>query len=169
MNEIEAQQFIEMEVLTRFPDWKPSPTELADFAYYLKPLDIQVVRQAVRQHAAESNWKRPVLKKILEHAAACRPKVERQAKPARPEPTVFVGLIESDTTLLAGYFQPVEPLPPINDPAVLLRLAESLVKLLKDAYGGRWQIFQDTSFSVMNRWRKDIRLCKPIIGDESRI
>jgi len=172
MNEIEVQQFIEAEVLTRFPDWKPNSTELADFAYYLKPFDVPTARQAVRAHAAESNWKRPVLKKILEHASDCRPKVQQQAKPARPEPTVFVGLLKSDTTLLAGYFQPVELPTPTNDPDVLLRAAEGLLERLMNTYGGTWQIFQQTTFAKMVLWRNQMRLgrhSEVINCDELRI
>jgi len=174
MTESEAQHFVETEILTRFPDWKPNPTELADFAFYLKPLDVQTARQAVRQHAAESNWKRPILKKIIDHASACRPKVQRQAKPARPEPTVFVGLIRPapGSTLLAGYFQPVEPLTPTNDPDTLLRAAEGLLERLMNTYGGTWQIFQQTTFAKMVLWRNQMRLgrhSEVINCDELRI
>jgi hypothetical protein len=77
MMHVEAQEFIDREMRTRWPDWDPTAAQVSDWIEWLRPHPIAIALSAVRQHAAESRWKIPAPDKIL---AACKASLRPTAR-----------------------------------------------------------------------------------------
>jgi len=94
MMHIEAQDFIDREMRTRWPDWEPTTAQIADWVQWLLPHGVSAALDAVRQHAAESRWKVPTPKDIL---AALKPRTARpfgRNADERPIPTTCLVLTD---------------------------------------------------------------------------
>ncbi|MDD5134937.1 MAG: hypothetical protein PHP01_05955 [Phycisphaerae bacterium] len=162
MTGIETDTFIEKELLPRWPDFKPSGVELADFKFFLAPADNVTALRAVRQHASESNWKRPVLKKILEHIARLSPKPaavaarRRRVKIQRDWPRYYLSAIGGRPgdcgCYRKGRIMLVDVPSGLTSEAEYKSVENFMQKTIK-VYGGKWQIVVVKNWEEMKKFR----------------
>lgn len=160
MNLCETNEFIETQLLTRWPEFKPSNVELSDLKFYLQPVDDATALKAVRQHAIESNWKRPVLKKILDYAAEFSPKLKAAAvvKIQREWPRHYLRCVSSDS----GYYRRGRDML-VDVPSGLTseqeyKCVENFMQRTIEVYGGKWQIVVVRNSKEMIEFRKGAKI-----------
>jgi len=81
MDASQAREFFDTQLCPRWPDWKPTPAQTADWIEWLAPLDWQATLKAVRNHAAASRYKAPIAADILASARAAMPPRPKSSQP----------------------------------------------------------------------------------------
>lgn len=156
MTGIEIDAFIEKELLPRWPDFKPSSVELADFKFFLTPANSVIALRAVRQHAAESNWKRPVLKKILEHIARLSPKpaaAVAAVKIQRDWPRYYLRCVSGDCDYYRRGRDMLVDVPGGLTSETEYKSVENFMQKTIKVYGGSWQIVVVRNWEEMKKFR----------------
>lgn len=153
MLSIEAGNFIEKEMKPRWPDWKPNTAQVADWTLWLNPYSWEVAQNAVREHAGTQTYnKRPNAAKLRPLLAKYQPHTTVEKK-GMADPTVFIFYAGGGRgTLLSGYFFPVIVLP--HEQSRIMQAAANERGKREEAYGGDWQVHQDTTHSAMVKLRR---------------
>ncbi len=152
MLRLEAMNFIDDQMQARWPDWKPTAEQIADWAVWLGPYTFETARNAVREHIGSSRFnKRPNAAALRSLLAKFQPRKE-QEKTEQPEPAVFV-MYEGGGrgTMLAGYFFPIITLPGV----VVTTAAQHMRGKHKDGFGGTWKVYAETTHSEMTKIRRE--------------
>ena len=149
MDRITAQHFFDNQVKTRWPDWEPEGVEVSDWLFWIGKTDEDTALQAIREHVAESRWKRPTLSKFRTYVRLKAPPGE---KTEQPDPTVFV-MYEGGGrgTLLAGYHFPIIVRPGDN----AMKAAERMRSAHEERVGGEWKVYSDATYPQMNGMRHE--------------
>jgi len=155
MEHFETEKIVNEELLPRWPDWKPSGVEIADWRYAIRPFDVEIIKTAIRRHVLESSWKKPVSKKIIEKARSMQPNTAGSKKET-PEPTIFVQCVEQGGELQQFSTRPACQ-PGIFYSADTLRDAEKIREKLIGLYGGMWDIIQQATYGDMIKRRIELR------------
>ena len=152
MLRLEAMNFIDEQMQTRWPDWNPTAEQIADWAIWLGPYDFGTARNAVREHIGSSAFnKRPNAQKLRALLAKFQPG-KAQEKTEQPDPTVFV-MYEGGGRgrTLAGYFFPIITLPGVD----VMKAAGIMRAKHEEGFGGTCKVYAETSHSEMAKMRSE--------------
>ncbi len=159
------------EITALWDNWKPNDAQTALWMDNLCGLaSPSGALRAVRGHATESAWQRPVLAKILQQYYA-----RSDGAPKRPEPLIqrtgiFVLAVSPRTggrppgAFRELVYPPGRDLPP---PMVMERDAEKLRTNAEECEGGTWQIGRDTTYHAMMRRRRELRYAASAAKEKS--
>ncbi len=151
----EAANFVNDQMRTRWPEWKPSSQQLSDWAMWLGPYDYQNATNAVREHIGSQGRfnKRPNPTALRALLAKFQPRDEAD-KTALPEDTVFVLYAGGGIgTLQAGFFFPI-----IVKCGNIMRIAEQVRAARQARIGGEWRVYSDTADKDMVKLRREMRI-----------
>ena len=154
MLRLEATDFIDEQMQTRWPDWKPTAEQVADWAIWLGPYDFDAARNAVREHIGSSTFnKKPNAQKLRALFAKFQPRKDEE-KTEQPEPTVFV-MYEGGGggTTLAGYFFPIMTLPGVD----VMKAAEHMRAKHEGGFGGTWKVYAEATHYEMTKMRSEFQ------------
>jgi len=150
MNALEAEQFIDNELIPRWPDYRFSPAELADWKFYLTPFTYDSAITAIRGHAAKQEYTRkPVLSAFRQIA---RTFSGERLSAGPPDATLFVACTGGGR-LGAGFFFPVHTRPGVNESTA----AKVTRGRNAELYGGEWVVYESTH-AAMTNWRRELQL-----------
>ncbi|OHB51732.1 MAG: hypothetical protein A2Y12_01215 [Planctomycetes bacterium GWF2_42_9] len=176
MLKLDAKNFIEQEILTRWPKWGAwdkktgerivTDQELESWIGILMEFDPQMAKQALEQLYRDSNSDSPNPKKFIVFARDIRA-AKNNSKPITKKTIVesgyFVQLVAHDDWRKVGQFQPiyVEPLTVRQPDAVYEKAMNQFAARLKELYGGQWIGFAKTTHYEMSKRRFELhRLAK---------
>ncbi len=149
MDRISAQHFFDNQVKTRWPDWEPEGVEVSDWLFWIGKTDKDTALQAIREHVAESRWKRPTLGKFRTYVQLKSP---AKGKTDQADPTVFV-MYEGEgcKPLLAGYHFPII----VCSGKGVMKAAESAREECEQRIGGTWKVYSDATYQQMSKIRDE--------------